>query len=161
MRTQDLVLQSDVVPGGTIKKWEWRCYTSESGTYNNFSIKLCHTTRTALARNFAANFDGNTPVEVYRKSVETLNPAARTWFGFNFQTDFEYDGRRNFLIDVSWAGDSGGTAYTYWSPATARCVYNYNGGDIYLANYIHYMRITVEPNAVTPTSFGRVKTIFR
>ncbi|NIT36281.1 MAG: hypothetical protein GTN49_07250 [candidate division Zixibacteria bacterium] len=111
--------------------------------------------------NFATNFGGNTPLEVFSRSSYYLSGTPGTWFGFDFDKKFEYNGRDNLIVDVSWNGDSGGTCYTYWSPATARCVYNWNGGAVYLANYVHYMRITLEPNAVAPTSLGRVKAVFK
>jgi hypothetical protein len=122
---------------------------------------LCHTGVTKLVTNFAANFGGNTPVEVFKRSVYYLSGTPGSWFGFAFDKNFEYSGKSNLLVDVSWNGDSGGTCYTYWSPGTARCVYNYNGGAVYLTNYVHYMRITLDPNAVAPTSLGRVKAVYR
>jgi hypothetical protein len=161
VRNQDLVLSTDAIPGGEITKWEWFASEVEAGSFYNLKVKLCHTSRTALSRNFGANYDGNTPVEVYSKASQYLNPGVGKWFGFDFAKTFDYDGKKNFIIEVEWSGDSGGLVYNYWSPATARCVYNYNGGTVYLANYVHYMRITLEPNAVAPTSLGRVKSIFR
>lgn len=122
---------------------------------------MCHTKVTKLVTNFAANFDGNTPLEVFKKSSYYLSGSAGNWFGFAFDKKFEYNGKDNLVVDVSWNGDSGGTCYTYWSPGTARCVYNYNGGTVYLTNYVHYMRISLEPNAVAPTSLGRVKSFYR
>jgi hypothetical protein len=122
---------------------------------------LCHTKVTKLVANFATNFGGNTPLEVFSRSSYYLSGTAGKWFGFTFDKKFEYNGKDNLVVDVSWNGDSGGTCYTYWSPGTARCVYNYNGGTVYLTNYVHYMRISLEPNAVAPTSLGRVKAVYR
>jgi hypothetical protein len=90
-----------------------------------------------------------------------VGPTPYTWFGFKFDTDFEYSGKKNLLFEVSWSTDSGGSAYTYWSPGTARCVVSLNGAAANLYNYIHYMRITLEPSAVSPTSVGRVKALYR
>jgi hypothetical protein len=162
LRSQDLVLSTDALPGGTIKKWEWfASATVTPGTFNNFKIKLCHTSRSALSRDFAANYDGNTPAEVYSRAVQAVGPTPYTWFGFAFDADFEYNGKKNLIYEVSWNGDSGGNAYTYWSPGTARCIVSQNGAAANLYNYIHYMRITLEPSAVSPTSVGRVKALFR
>ena len=79
-------------------------------------------------------------------------------FGFAFDKKFEYNGKDNLVVDVFWNGDSGGNCYTYWSPGPARRMYNYTGGTVYLTNYLHYMRISLEPDAVAPTSLGRVKS---
>ncbi len=122
---------------------------------------MCHTRLAKLTGNFAANFDGNTPFEVFKRASYYLSGTPGDWFGFDFDKQFEYSGKTNLLVDVSWNGDSGGDCYTYWSPGTARCVYSYNGGTVYMTNYVHYMRITLEPNAVAPTSLGRVKAVYR
>jgi hypothetical protein len=122
---------------------------------------LCHTNVTKLVANFATNFGANTPLEVFSRSSYYLSGTPGTWFGFTFDKEFEYNGKDNLIVDVSWNGDSGGTCYTYWSPATARCVYKFNNEPVCLANYVHYMRITLEPNAVAPTSLGRVKAVFK
>lgn len=162
MRSQDLVLSSDAIPGGTVKKWEWFASdTITAGTYNNFKIKLCHTSRSTLDKNFATNYDSNTPVQVYTKVSQPVNPTPYTWFGFAFDTNFEYSGEKNLIVEVSWNGDSGGVAYTYWSPGTGRCIVSLNGAAANLYNYVHYMRITLEPSAVSPTSVGRVKALYR
>jgi hypothetical protein len=100
-------------------------------------------------------------VQVFSRASYTLNGAAGSWFGFVFDKKFEYNGKDNLVVDVSWSGDSGGTCYTYWSPGTARCIYKYNGGTVYLTNYVHYMRISLKPNAVAPTSLGHVKAVYR
>jgi hypothetical protein len=100
-------------------------------------------------------------VVVFSRATHVLDVTAGSWFGFDFDTDFEYNGTDNLVVDVSWNGDSGGTCYTYWGPGTARCVYNYNGGTVYLTNYVHYMRISLDPNAVAPTSLGQVKALLR
>jgi hypothetical protein len=131
-----------------------------AGTYNNFSIKMCHTPLTALTKDFNANYGGKTPVEVYKNSSQYVNATPYSWFGIPFAAAFDYNGSDNFIIEVSWSGDSGGYAYNYWGPATARCVYNVNGGTLYLYNYLHYMRISIGSLGVSPTSLGRVKALY-
>jgi hypothetical protein len=131
-----------------------------AGTFNNFSIKMCHTSLTALAKNFKGNYGGNTPVEVYKNSAQYVNASPYKWFGFPFAAAFNYNGKDNFIIEVQWNGDSGGYAYNHWSPATGRCVYSVNGGAAVLSNYLHYMRISIGALGVSPTSLGRVKALF-
>jgi hypothetical protein len=162
LRSQDLVLSTDTIPKGTVKKWEWYASsTVTTGTFNNFKIRLCHSPRSALARDFATNYGGNTPALVYSKISQPVGPTPYTWFGFTFDTPFDYNGTANLIVEVDWNGDSGAEVGNYWSPGTARCIVSINGAAANLFNYIHYMRITLEPSAVSPTSVGRVKALYR
>jgi hypothetical protein len=145
-----------------VKKWEW--YASSdvtAGSFNNFKIKLCHTSRSTLTREFATNYGGNTPELVYSKISQNVSPVPYTWFGFAFGTPFEYNGKANLIVEVDWNGDSGAKVGNYWSPGTGRCIVSLNGAGANLFNYVHYMRITLEPSAVGPTSVGRVKALYR
>ena len=161
MRSQDLVLSTDAVPAGTVVKWEWYASASVSaGTFNNFSLKLCHTNKTALTTDFTGNYGGNTPVQVYYKSSEYIAATPNTWFGFAFTTGFDYNGKDNLIVEVEWSGDSGGYDYNYWSAATARCMYKYNSYAARVYHYLHYMRITTGALGVAPTSLGRVKALY-
>lgn len=90
-----------------------------------------------------------------------MAPTPYTWFGFTFGTPFEYSGKANLIVEVDWSGDSGAKTCNYWSPGTARCIVSLNGAGANLFNYIHYMRITLEPSAVSPTSVGRIKALCR
>ncbi len=134
------------------------------------SVKLCHTTAETLGSAFADNYAGNTPVEVYANSQEYLNPPANSWFGFTFAKPFEYDGKRNLLVEVAWNGAGYAATGTWWGTGAARICYSYvlNGNPLYgypnagvVDSYLHYMRITITPNAVAPSSLGRVKGVFK
>jgi len=107
---------------------------------------------------------------VYYRDPAYIAATAYQWFGFDFDTPFAYNGADNLLFEVWWEGDNDGYAYTYWTTKTGRYVYSYikgttpyNGypdkGEV--VDYLHYMRITVSPNAVAPTSLGRVKALCR
>jgi hypothetical protein len=163
VRSQGLVLPTDAVPAGTISKWEWYTYIGSSGTFNNFKLKCCHTNRTALTTNFTTNYGGNTPKLVYSKSAQYIAVAPSTWFGFTFDTEFEYNGKDSLIMEVEWNTDSGGYAYCRASSATARFAYSYNAYGPYVQNYLHYQRITIAPSnmGVAPTSLGRVKSLYR
>jgi hypothetical protein len=165
VRNQDLVLPSDAVPAGTITKWEWRCHLSGSenkaGTYYNFKIRLCHTTLSQLTYNLEANYDGNTPVEVYARGQQYIYADPGAWFGWAFDKSFRYDGRKNLIVEVYWKdSDQQGQTSTYATAGTNRGAYDVNGS-ISVVNYWHHMRITVEGIGVTPTSLGRVKALYR
>jgi hypothetical protein len=166
VRCQDLVLASELHPPKSnpvipIRRWEWfASSTIASGYFNNFTIKLCHTDRTALTTDFAYNYGRFSPETVYSRSSQNLNPSPNDWFGFDL-TAFYYWEPYNVIVEVEWSGDSGGYAYTYRSAGTARCVFNYNNGTPVVHNYVHYMRITIFfIPGVEPTSLGRVKALY-
>jgi hypothetical protein len=163
VRSQGLVLSTDAVPAGTISKWEWYVYTGSGGTFNNFKLRCCHTNLTALTNNFTSNYASNTPVEVYSRSAQYIAATPSSWFGFDFDTTFQYDGKNNLIMEVDWNTDSGGYAYCRASSVASRFVYSPNGGGPYLSSYLHYQRITVKPSGmvVAPTSLGRVKSLYQ
>jgi hypothetical protein len=167
VRCQDLVLASelwpwDAAPVNYITNWEWYAAPTVSpGTFNNFTIKLCHTTRTTLTADFNANYAGAKPATVYSRPSQYINTEAGKWFGFRFDSQFQYYFSGNLIVEVEWRGDTGGYAYTYWSAMTARCVFSYNGGAPTVRDYIHYMRVTILMiPGVEPTSLGRVKALY-
>ena len=114
-----------------------------------------------MTNSFEANYDGNTPVEVYSQSQQRIYAERGDWFGWAFDPDFPYDGRRNLIIEVYWKdSDQQGQTSTYATAGTARGLYDVNGS-ISLVNYWHHMRITLEGIGLEPTSLGRVKTFYR
>ncbi len=172
MRTQDLVLQSDAVPAGSITKVEWHADGNiAAGTYKDFRVKLCHTNLNALTNTFQTNYGGNTPVAVFSRSSHYVNPTAESWFGWPFDAAFPYNGRDNFIIEVWWEEDEGeGAAPTYITKIMSRGLYSSirygvpqngypNQGE--LVNYLHHMRLTISVVDVAPTSLGRLKALYR
>ncbi|HUV88006.1 MAG TPA: hypothetical protein VMX79_12955 [bacterium] len=167
VRCQDLVLATELWPWDAarvnyIMKWEWYAAPTVSpGTFNNFTIKICRTTRTTLTTDFNANYAGQTPIMVYSRRSQPINAEPGKWFGFDFDSQFNYGFGYNVIVEVEWSGDNGGYAYTYRSAATARCVFNYNGGTPVVHDYVHYMRVTIEfIPGVEPTSLGRVRALY-
>jgi hypothetical protein len=166
VRCQDLVLWKELYPTDNapviyITKWEWFASTTLSpGYFNNFTIKLCETDRTALTPNFEDNYRPFRPGTVYNRPSQYINANPNEWFGFSF-SQFYLRGNYNLIVEVEWSGDTGGYAYTYRSAGTARCVFNYNGGTPAVHNYVHYMRVTIYfIPGVEPTSLGRVKALY-
>ncbi len=167
VRCQDLVLASELRPSKAnpvieIVRWEWFASTTISeGFFHNFTIKLCHTDRTALTANFNDNYGRFTPDTVYSLASQYFKPDPNTWFGPWFIKRFYYNGYSNVIVEVEWSGDTGGYVYTYRSAATARCVFNYNGGSPAVRDYVHYMRVMINYiPGVEPTSLGRVKALY-
>ena len=165
MRSQDLVLREEGPTAGTVTRWEWYASSVLSrGYFDNFSLKLCHTGRTELVADFNANYDGRKPVTVYSRYSEYAGATAYTWWGFDFDTPFVYDGADNLIVEVFWQGRKGGPGVvSYWTPMKGRCCMF--AGPVpcepAVFDYLHFMRITVSPTAVAPTSLGRVKAVYR
>jgi hypothetical protein len=134
------------------------------GGFKDFWVKICHTSRDKLVADFQRNYDGNTPLQVYSDPELRITPPAYTWFGFDFSPPFEYNGRDNVIIEVHWKERSGAPGIvTYWTPAEGRCCM-YAGPvpcDPAVFNFVHYMRVTLTFVGVEPTSWGRLKTVFR
>jgi hypothetical protein len=160
------------LPGpGDITKWEWYAsLTQYPGDFYKFRFKCCHTSKTALTDTYADNYDGNTPIQVYYRETCRIAATAYQWFGFEFDKPFTYNGADNLIFEVWWEGDNDGYAYTYWARSAGRYVCSYikgttplrgypDKGEIF--DYLHNMRITISPDAVAPTSLGRVRAMYR
>lgn len=159
------MLKEEGLMAGTVTRWEW--YASSMitvGGFKDFWVKLCHTSRDKLVADFQKNYDGNKPVQVFADDELRIKPPAYTWFGFDFSPTFEYNGKDNLIVEVHWKERSGAPGVvTYWTPKEARCCM-YAGPvpcDPAVFDFVHYMRVTISPVAVAPTSLGRVKAVYR
>lgn len=165
MRSQDLVLREEGLVAGTVTRWEWYASSVLSrGYFYDFKLTLCRTDRKELVADFVANYDGRKPAVVYQNESEYADATAYAWWGFDFHTPFEYGGADNLIVEVFWQGRASGPAVvSYWTPMKGRCCM-YAGPvptDPAVFDYLHFMKITVSPTAVAPTSLGRVKAAFR
>ena len=170
------MLKTDAIPAGSITRWEW-CAAPGTGSVRHavlgsFSVKICHTSLTALTTPVLANYAGNSPVTVFSSPSLTLDPEYNAWFGFDCSPSFAYNGTDNLLVETWWDGgnDGGPNCWIRNGPSSARaCVasrvrgvpqngYPDGGG---VADYNMYMRITVGGEGVAPTSLGRIKSLYR
>jgi len=168
-RWQTMWFQSELGEAGDITKIEWNTWSSTSGgTFSNCDILLCHTNISAITSNFANNYGGNTPVTVFTGTYVLSGYPANTWVTIVEPTNFTYNNTNNLLIEVSWQGGSGSTnsmwVRTSGSNFPGR-VWNTSSktattGSVQ-ASYHHYGRITIGYVGVSPTSLGRVKSLYR
>lgn len=174
MRCMEVVRKTDGLVAGEITRWEWHGGELEptTGKFYKFKVLLCHTSRADLVAPFKSNYEGRTPARVFYADPVTVNMRIREWFGFDAKPAFKYEGEHNLLVEVWWEGDDGGggLVFTAAVPEQDRCVFaaKKNGVPEYgypdqgkVFHWLHYMRITLEPDAVAPTSLGRVKALFR
>jgi len=107
-----------------------------------------------------------------RSRLNVTYTPQETWWGLDFDAPFDYDGRESLIVEVWWHGDDGAGGPTRYGNAGSgnRQLYSglLNGNPYggypdsgYTSQYMHYMRITLTPDAVAPTSLGRVRALFR
>ncbi len=170
------MLKTDAIPAGTVTRWEWYAAMGTGSTLkavlSDFSVKLCHTSLNALTTPFQANYDGKTPVTVFSANPVTINAPANTWFGFDLNPTFAYNGGDNLLVETWWDGGNNGGPncwMKYVLGSKRACIASKvngvpqngypNGGAA--EGYNMYMRITMGGAAVGSSSLGRVKAMYR
>jgi hypothetical protein len=174
VRCMEVVRRTDGLVAGEITRWEWQSGEVDptTGKFYKFKLLLCHTSRADLTVPFNGNYEGREPTQVFEADPVTVNTRIREWFGFDLEPTFKYDESYNLLVEVWWEGDDdgGGLVFNADVPEQDRCVYaaRKNGVPEYgypdqgkVFNWLHYMRITLSPDAVAPTSLGRVKALYR
>jgi len=174
MRCMEVVRKTDGLVAGEIKRWEWQSGELDptTGKFYKFKLLLCHTSRAEPAPPFNANYESRTPAEVFAADPAAISMRIREWFGFDCQPAFRYNGSDNLLLEVWWEGDDDGGGYVFTAevPEQRRCLLAYRKDGVPEYGYpdrgealywLHFMRITLEPDAVWPTSLGRVKAVYR
>lgn len=167
MRWQTIWLQSELGLSGPVIKIEWQNWGSAAtgGTFDKCQMYLCHTKLAAVTATFNDNYGGNKPVEVYSGTFVVPSLPANTWHTICEPKGFTYNNTDNLLMEATWVGPStGGTTPFRTSTSGTGRVYawdpNATTGSV-TAAFAHYGRITIGYVGVTPTSLGRVKTLFK
>jgi len=163
MRFQCLWLQSDINYAGYVNAVEFDKADGAGGRFDSVRAWLCHTRKTALDATFANNYTGDTPLEVL--NMRSLSVSGTGWFNLRIIPNrFNYDNKRNLLLEIRWNGDDGydvrcwrsgqpyARCYAFDDTATQGTVYN-NGQRI---------RLTIGTMVgAEATSLGRVKALLR
>jgi hypothetical protein len=162
MRFQCLWFQRDVDYAGYVDKVEFDAYYAPLTHFYNCRILLCHTKINWLVTDFASNYGGNTPTEIFQG---TRSLSGSGWINANIRSRvFNYNNRDNLLMEIVWNGDSGRDVICYLGAATARRCYAYNHQSPTgrVSNDSQRIRLTMETyTGFASTSLGRVKTLFR
>ncbi len=113
MRSQFVYTPEQVGAEGIIKtiafnnSWD----ITDTGTYDNFQVKMAHTSLDALTATFANNYNGYL-IEVFPTQNITVDfPGGDSWFELDLNDNFTYDSSHNLLIDIVWNGDNGTNIY--------------------------------------------------
>ncbi len=162
-RFQCLWFKSDINTAGYINVVEFEKSSSTAGTFNDVRVWLCHTKKTALEATFANNYTGYTPVQVRTGGNLTLTGSGYFDIGIT-PNSFNYNNSDNLLMEVRWNGDSGATCSCYRSAQPLSRVYAWShtatSGSVQRSGQCIRLHIGTM-TGVTPSSLGRVKTLFR
>ncbi len=129
MRFQALYLASEINKAGSIAQIGLfkNYYASYYNTFQNASVKLCHTGVTSLTTNWNNNYDGHTPVWVWHGDLPRGCASAGVYDTLDLTTNFSYNGTDNLIVEVLWSGRTaavGVPSYTA-SGSGNRRAYNY------------------------------------
>ncbi|MBU4072241.1 MAG: DNRLRE domain-containing protein, partial [Candidatus Thermoplasmatota archaeon] len=109
MRMQMLYNKTFINQSGIVDKI---CYQSATagpatGTFNDLSIRMAHSTNGSLDTVFEAHRTGAW-VEVFNKATYDISTTGTPeWIEFDLQNTFNYNGIDNLLVDIRWTGASG------------------------------------------------------
>jgi hypothetical protein len=128
MRDQYLYNSSQVGAEGVIRRISFnRTSTIATGTFNAFSIRLAHTSLTALTTTFNSNYNGYL-TEVFPIQNIFVNTSNNDrWIHFDLNGNFTYDSQYNLIVDIVWTGDGGTNVGIRHSSIVGRQCYDIAG----------------------------------
>jgi hypothetical protein len=133
--------------------------------FSKCELRMCHTSLSTLTDNFANNYDGHTPVLVATADPFVVNAKLDEWFGFELTKVFNYNGNKNLIVEIRWQNETTGAKCNTWAYDTkvGRMLKTreYNGATGTLVSTVNRFRVTYDNPAVTPTSLGRVRALYR
>jgi hypothetical protein len=104
-RFQTLYLQSEINQAGQIVTFSFMPSGSNTGTYDNVRVYMCHTNVAQLNTTFDVNYGGNTPELVINEPSMVIGNAGNIWM--DWDVAFDYNNVDNLLIEIRWNGDNG------------------------------------------------------
>ena len=110
-RTQMIFLGNELGPGEkTINQIGFNIteVAARETVFHNFTIRIKHTDFSQFSRSFQSTNDAST---VFYSSTYQM-PTTPGWHYWNIN-DFQYDGKRNILIEISWGQNPGWTTPFY------------------------------------------------
>ncbi|MGD8719924.1 MAG: hypothetical protein PVH29_14025 [Candidatus Zixiibacteriota bacterium] len=173
MRYQTMWKQDEINIGGTIAKIEFK-FHSYIGTpptaFDGYKVMLCHSRRTELSNNYTTNYNFKEPTVVYEGEYEIPAGLAQDdWLTVcNTNGAFNYNNNMgvNLLIEIVWTSAAGADRNLCWISTAGQMgrlrAFNAEAetGTL-LANQGNIARLTFGNPAVSPTSLGRVRALYR
>jgi len=127
--TQMLYLASEITGTGPITGIGFQAHFLTSGSSYTYTLKLGHTTLSALTTTFASNFNAGTPSTIVTSGSFTL-PAgipAGEYFWVPFPGTFTYNGYDNLIVDFDVTVLTGDQAIRYTTSTAGRRAVGPNG----------------------------------
>ncbi len=161
MRCQMLFDRDKIDYAGTITEFELekQVYVGE---YGNVKFYLCHTSLSALATDFSANYGGYTPKLVASFSTYKL-PAVEGVYPIPMAETFDYNNRDNLILEVTWETGGRQKVTLLSGTVTAHVCYANDAKATIgtVANVALNARISFDTyKGVAPASFGTVKALY-
>ncbi len=126
---QTLYTASEVGGAGKISALHFRraFAVATPVTCPNATVRLGHTSLSALTSDFASNIDRSSLVTALNNATVTIPAgAANTWFEIPFTTPFGYNGVDNLVVEIEkTAGCTENVSVTVFSAATDRRAFSY------------------------------------
>lgn len=116
-------------------------------SFSNFKIYVGYSERTSLGTNFKENYSGNNPQLVYSIETMTTSTSKNEWFGWEFDTPFNYNGKDNLVFELRYDNPKGNISLSV-SNGSNRCLFK-NSPDSPTGDYLgndNAMRLYYEPN---------------
>ena len=162
-RVQMLYDQAKINYAGTINEFELQKSDTASCTVSYVKFYLCHTKLAALTTNFKDNYAGNTPVGVAKFETYTV-PARAGFYPIPMATSFPYNNKDNLILEIVYQKIKGSQCNLLYGQLPSHRLWakgftattgtsdkvGYNGR----ISFSYY-------TALSPTSLGRVKSLFR
>ncbi len=138
------------------------------GPYDELTILMGYTELESLTETFADNWSSAGEQVFYDPAYFISGVVPGSFFTFQLDTPFVYDGSENLLIEVTWDGPSEpplgqGSIYTWYWTTTGNRVLSSN--DLSSATgtafeYCNNLRIDYDTEALETTTFAGIKASF-
>lgn len=162
-RCQMLYDQAKINYAGTINEFELQKSNASTCTVTNAKFYLCHTNLSTLTTNFKNNYGGNTPVLV-ASFANYVVPAKADFYPIPMARTFTYNNKDNLILEITYEKITGSNcglrngslslhrcwAYSPTAETGTADAVGYNGR----ISFSYY-------TAVSPTSLGRVKALYK
>jgi hypothetical protein len=163
-RIQMLFDQSAIKYGGTVNEFELQKSSAGTGTFAGVKFYLCHTSLTALTKNFRDNYGGNTPALLASFPNYNLPPRSG-FYPVPMSTTFTYNNTDNLILEITYESSSGLGGALYCGEMTTyhRCFGRGSSAETGTPDKWGYngrLSFSYYPGAA-PASLGRVKALFR
>jgi hypothetical protein len=127
LRNQMLYHPTDIGMGGIIDIISFNKSSVGTGSYENFSVRMVHTTSTFLSTTFENNYVGEL-VEVFNVTQLNVNQPINTWITLDIDNIFDYQPLYNLIVEIRYHGASGSNSAT-WATSYS------NAHSLYFSNY--------------------------